>query len=135
MLVVLDCNVIISAGLTSGACRAVVREVLARHRCVLSDAILREYREVAGRPRFASLHAYYGRMIGLLEAASVIVEPGELSLSLPDSDDEIYLAAALRAGAPLLVTGNTAHFPDGCYGATRVVTPRQFLDRVADETR
>ena len=123
-----------SAGLTNGACRAVVREVLALHHWVLSEAILREYREVTTRRRFASLQAYYGRLIGLLEAVSVVVETGGLSLSLPDRDDEVYLAAALRAGAPLLVTGNTAHFPGEHYGGTLVVTPRPFLDRVADET-
>lgn len=57
MLVVLDCNVLVSAGLTDGTCRAVIREVVARHRCVLSQEILAEYREVSARPKFTGSHS------------------------------------------------------------------------------
>lgn len=75
MLVVLDCNVLISAGLTDGTCRAVIREVAAQHRCVLSQEIFAEYQEVTARPKFASLQTAFARLLVLLESVSVFVEP------------------------------------------------------------
>lgn len=133
MLVVLDCNVIVSAGLTDGTCRAVIREVVARHRCVLSQEILAEYREVIARPKFASLQASSARLLVLLESISVFVEPGSSPFVLPDSDDEIYLAAALLAAADVLVTGNRTDFPEEQYARTLILTPREFLNRFSAE--
>jgi predicted nucleic acid-binding protein len=48
MRVVLDCNVLISAGLNPGICRTVLHEVLESHQCILSAQILQEYVTVAG---------------------------------------------------------------------------------------
>ena len=54
MRVVLDRNVLISAGLNAGICRTVLYEVLEiLHQCILSTEILREYVTVARRKRFA----------------------------------------------------------------------------------
>ena len=115
MRVVLDCNVLISAGLTDGACRSVLYEVAGYHRCVLSEEMVKEYREVTARPKFASLEPIYSQLIRLLETVSIYVESAASSFSLPDSDDEIYLSAALEAVADVLVTGNKAHFPEEQY--------------------
>ena len=133
MLVVLDCNVLISAGLTDGTCRAVIREVAAQHRCVLSQEIFAEYQEVTARPKFASLQTAFARLLVLLESISVFVEPGSSPFVLPDPDDEIYLAAALLATAEILVTGNRADFPEERYAHTLILTPREFLDRFPAE--
>ena len=131
MLVVLDCNVLVSAGLTDGTCRSVLYEVAGHHRCVLSEEIAKEYREVTARPKFASLEPIYYQLISLLETVSMYVDSTASSFSLPDSDDEMYLSAALEAVADVLVTGNKAHFPEEKYENTSIVTPRQFLDRVS----
>ena len=131
MLVVLDCNVLVSAGLTDGACRSVFYEVVGYHHCVLSEEIVEEYREVTARPKFASLEPTYRQLISLLETVSIYVESAASSFSLPDSDDEIYLSAALEAVADVLVTGNKAHFPEEKYENTSIVTPRQFLNRIS----
>jgi uncharacterized protein len=129
VLVVLDCNVLISAGLTDGTCRAVIREVVAQHRCVLSQEIFAEYQEVTARPKFASLQTAFARLLVLLESVSVFVEPGPSPFVLPDPDDEVYLAASLLAAADVLVTGNRTHFPEERYARTLILTPREFLDR------
>lgn len=128
MLLVIDCNILISAGLTDGVCRTVLRRLTADHRGVLTEDILREYREVTQRPKFNSLHATYNRLIELMQSASVVVEAPPSPVVLPDPDDEIYVAAALAAQADALITGNAAHFPETHYGRTRVLTPRQFVD-------
>ena len=131
MLVVLDCNVLVSAGLTDGTCRSVLYEVAGYHRCVLSEEIVKEYREVTARPKFASLEPIYCQLISLLETVSMYVASAASSFSLPDLDDEMYLSAALEAVADVLVTGNKIHFPEEQYENTSIVTPRQFLDSVS----
>lgn len=51
MRVVLDCNVLISAGQTAGTCRKVIDRVVRHHQIILSAPILSEYLAVAERPR------------------------------------------------------------------------------------
>jgi predicted nucleic acid-binding protein len=97
----------------------------------LSEEIVEEYREVTARPKFASLEPIYSQLISLLETVSMYVDSAASSFSLPDSDDEMYLSAAIVAVADVLVTGNKAHFPEEQYENTSIVTPRQFLERVS----
>lgn len=52
MKVVIDCNVLISAGLTAGTCRAVIQTALAHCQIVMSPDILSEYQDVVSRPKF-----------------------------------------------------------------------------------
>jgi predicted nucleic acid-binding protein len=52
MRVVVDCNVLISAGLGSTACRKVIFSIADYHTFVLSTDILREYVEVSAREEF-----------------------------------------------------------------------------------
>ena len=128
MRVVLDCNVLISAGLNAGVCRTVLREVVAAHQCVLSAEILREYVTVARRERFAAAQS---SLIGLIEAVSssaVLVTPAPAGFSLPDPQDQPYLDAAVAAGAAVLITGNKKHFPAPDYAGVRIVSPKEFLE-------
>jgi putative PIN family toxin of toxin-antitoxin system len=128
MKVVLDCNVLISAGLNAGTCRAVLGHVVRTHQLILSRAILREYLAVARRPRFADAET---ALVGLIKAVSrsaVLVQPEVASIRLPDPQDRIYLDAAISARADVLITGNKKHFPQAAYDRVHVVSPREFLD-------
>ncbi|QWR77079.1 hypothetical protein [Candidatus Magnetomonas plexicatena] len=49
MRVVLDCNVIISAGLNNGTCMELIEEVVLHHQLFLSQGIVDEYHEVTSR--------------------------------------------------------------------------------------
>jgi predicted nucleic acid-binding protein len=49
-------------------------------------------------------------------------------VSLPDSDDEVFLAVALGAQADFLVTGNLRDFPARLRQGVAVVSPREFVD-------
>ena len=53
MRVVIDCNILISAGLTAGTCRSVIQSALAHCQIVMSPDILAEYMDVVSRPKFA----------------------------------------------------------------------------------
>ncbi len=50
MKVVLDCNVVVAAARTDGACREAIDRVMRDHELVLSAPILSEYETVAARP-------------------------------------------------------------------------------------
>ncbi len=128
MKVVLDCNVLISAGLNEGTCRTVLSDVVQAHRLILSPAILQEYIAVTRRPRFA---VAANALIDLIKAASrkaVLVDPDPVRVRLPDPSDRIYLDAAIAAGADVLITGNKKHFPAAAYCGVQILSPREFLE-------
>jgi putative PIN family toxin of toxin-antitoxin system len=128
MRVVLDCNVLISAGLNPGICRTVLYEVLESHQCILSAEILREYVTVARRKRFARAEEILISLIQVVSRNAAFVAPQSSALRLLDPKDQAYLDAALAAKAAVLITGNKKHFPDSAYQGVRILSPREFLE-------
>ncbi|MFZ3138592.1 MAG: putative toxin-antitoxin system toxin component, PIN family [Thermodesulfovibrionales bacterium] len=130
MNIVLDTNVLV-AGLLSpfGACGEIVLMVSSGEITLSFDArILAEYDEVLRRPKF---HFEDEKVTALLD---YIVHRGQtvafspLVNSLPDPDDEIFLAIAVASQAACLITGNQGHFPaELCHGIT-IYSPREFLN-------
>jgi predicted nucleic acid-binding protein len=47
-----------------------------------------------------------------------------------DADDDIVLGTAMAAGADLLVTGDNDLLVLGTYAGIKIVTPRQFVERL-----
>lgn len=127
MKVVIDCNILISAGLTAGTCRAVTQTALAHCQIVMSPDILAEYQDVISRPKFARVRdKLEGFMLDMARVAE-FVYPEPATYPLPDPKDVPYLLAALASGAKYLVTGNGGDFPaDVCVGVD-IVTPAAFL--------
>lgn len=56
------------------------------------------------------------------------------SLELPDADDRHVLGAAIRAGAQVIVTHNTRHFPASSLGSFGIEArhPDEFIEHLAD---
>jgi uncharacterized protein len=136
MRVVIDCNVVVSAALTpSGTCRLVVAEATGNHEILLSEAILAEYRDVAGRPKFPPV--VRERLHALIEEiaayATIVTVPIVSEIpSLPDKDDVIYVIVAISSDADVIVTGNLTHFTEPSYARALVVSPREFLDMTGE---
>lgn len=129
MRLVLDCNVVVSAGMSDGFVRHVVRHILDQHEVIVSDRILAEYHRVAAYPKFTpAAAAHISTLIGQIEASAQITEDGPSTVELPDHSDVIYVTAALESGADALVTGNLKHFPERVYGATDVLSVRAFAE-------
>lgn len=129
MIVVLDCNVIVSAGWKDGFVRSVVRHAIECHDIIISPAIIEEYKRVAGYEKFsAETAAYITDVIAEIKSCARMVEPVCASVVLPDPDDGKFVEAAITADADFIVTGNLKHFPDGCYGSTRVISVRGFAE-------
>lgn len=129
-VVVLDTNVIVSAGLklNSVPYRLVMDWVLAgRVQAVICPSIIREDREVLWRAKFMR-HGFPPVWIEqLIETSLQLPEPAPWLHILPDPKDGIFLALAKASGA-WLVTGNLKHFPEKARTGVTVIGPGQYLD-------
>lgn len=130
-LVVLDTNLLVSAGLTQGPPAQVVGLALRKELAViLCPAILQEYLEVMHRPKCHKAGFPPGWLDRLLAmAARLRLDPPVWPLPLPDPKDAVFLALAKAAGAAL-VTGNLKHFPDDLRQGVQVYAPRAYLGAV-----
>ena len=128
MRVVIDCNVLISAALTDGTCRAVIQHAIERDDIYVSDEILSEYRGVAIRPKYLRYQATVLSIISIIESVAHQVEPLETAPTLLDPKDSVYLATALAAPGDAIITGNTKDFPQDLCAPIKILTPRQYLD-------
>lgn len=131
MRVVLDTNVLVSGLLSeSGAPGWIVDLVFAGELdLAFDDRILAEYRDVLRRPELKLPQDQVEALLGAIERLEVRTTPPPWLHSLPDPDDEPFLAVAGGAGA-LLVTGNTRHFPESSRGGVQVISPREMLDLI-----
>ena len=80
------------------------------------------------RPRFKFDAARVAEVLAQIEADGLSFHVAEqTNLSLPDPDDEPFLAVALTASADFLVTGNSAHYPRDKRRGCAVLTPAEFM--------
>jgi len=132
MRVVLDTNVLV-AGLLSAAGPPgwIVEAVLAGDlEPALDGAIRHEYEEVLRRPEFGFPLARIDDILAALDQFGFVVAAATpWPISLPDRDDEPFLAVA-QASACVLVTGNLRHFPMRVREGVAVLSPREFVDRL-----
>ena len=127
MRVILDCNVIISAGLTNGVCRRVVLDVFENHNLFISEEILIEYQGVISREKFKHVRGYLYSLIEIICEVSELITVAKSNFTLPDKNDLIYLNTALSANAQYLITGNIKDFPKAKYKNCTIITPADFL--------
>jgi uncharacterized protein len=136
MKTVIDCNVIIAAGLKDGLCRNVLYEIIKNHTNHISSDILLEYVEVVGRSKFIQHKSLLQDIIQTLYEASRFIEYRSSASNpiLPDPKDQMYIDLALVVEADYLITGNLKHFPRKLYGSLAIMSPADFL-RVATQLK
>jgi putative PIN family toxin of toxin-antitoxin system len=114
---VLDTNVLVSAllGPARVPAQALAAAVAQGATFLIDGRIEAEYREVLGRPKFASAPASRREEIlrQVLAHAEWVAAPTPFQGALPDPDDALFIEVALAGGAYALVTGNVKHFPEG----------------------
>jgi putative PIN family toxin of toxin-antitoxin system len=121
-LIVLDTNVVVSAGIKPGSVphRLVHSFVLEdKVKIVLSPSVVAEYREVCTRTKFAQ----YGFPPVWLE---IMLDCGLTLSEPPDVDDGCFLALAKASGA-WLITGNIKHYPQELRSGVTVCAPSEYL--------
>ncbi len=131
MKIVLDTNVLVSGLLNANGNPAkIVNLALSGALQICFDsAILSEYVEVLGRPRFKFDPTRISEILLKLTTEGIRVDASSFfQLNLPDPDDEPFLAVALASSSDFLVTGNLAHFPDDKRHGSKVVSPADFVE-------
>ncbi|MBI3962654.1 MAG: putative toxin-antitoxin system toxin component, PIN family [Deinococcus sp.] len=137
--IVLDANQYVSAVLNpKGLAAAILRasglwgEVERVFELVVSPAILDEVQEVLGREHLRQLHGWSkGRVADFTSRLKdqAYLTPGRvvLTTTLKDPDDEVYLVAAVEAGASYLVTRDTELRSLKEYQGVLILDPAAFL--------
>ncbi len=133
MRVLLDTNVIVSAVTTRGLCADVFRAVLAAHELVICTQVLQEVRRILDM-KFDVPEQLSAEYLELIGQEAIVAEPGEVpDLPIQDQDDGAIVAAALVAGAQVLVTGD--HDLQGLKGMGKVsiLSPRAFWEELTGQ--
>lgn len=132
MKAVLDTNVVVSALLSpKGMCRRIADQVFeGRVQACVDARILAEYEAVARRLELPIEPADADELLKLFSFVGEPVAAAALTVTLPHAGDVPFLEVARDAGA-ILVTGNLRHFPKGQRAGVTVLSPREFLERLA----
>ncbi len=132
---VIDTNVLVSGLISRNGNEALV--ILAvRHSLVtpcVSDAVIAEYLAVLARPKFSISKAELNAVMAMFRDKAVFLTPGYFQAVSPDPADTKFLHCALAAQADFIVTGNKRDFPDGPYGATKIVAAGELLDVITSK--
>ena len=132
-LVVLDTNVWLSAALSpNGAPAQVVRAVLLQGLAVFSEATFAELEARIWKPKFDRYISLEARRAVLRDAraAALWVEiPPELAVQRwsRDTDDDVFIRAALAAQAPWLVTGDDDLLSVPAVTGLQILSPAQAM--------
>jgi putative PIN family toxin of toxin-antitoxin system len=134
-LVVLDTNVIVSAGIKpSGSPAKIVMDWVleGQIQLVTSPAVVTEYREVVRREKFQRYGFPPLWLEFAIEESLWLDEPAAWPHACPDPKDAPFLALAHASGA-WLVTGNLKHFPENACDGVRIISPKEYLEHLADD--
>jgi len=128
-LVVLDTNVIVSAGIKpKGFPAQIVQSVIqdASIQIAVNPSIVEEYRRVSLYSKFAQYGFPPQWLEFLIENALRFPDGDPWPHPLPDPDDARFLSLAHKTGA-WLITGNLKHYPAESREAVTVHTPAEYM--------
>lgn len=133
MRVVLDTNVVISGVFFGGVPGRILSAWAAQSfTLALSPGILEEYRRVgkALERKYPEAAATFEPVLTLITRHAIVVDAPPIANPVSDDpDDDKFLAAALAANAPLIVSGDIDLLLVSGWRDITVLTPRQFVDR------
>jgi predicted nucleic acid-binding protein len=134
-LVLLDTNVIVSAGIKPVCLPArIVQRVIQEGdiRIAVSPSVVAEYRRVSQYSKFARYDFPPLWLEFLIERALRLPDGEPWPHPLPDPEDGCFLSLAKATGA-WLITGNLKHYPEASRGGLVVRTPAEYA-AILDET-
>jgi len=130
MRVFLDTNVLVSAVATRGLCADVLREILLSHQLVLSTPLLTELQNTL-HTKIGIPQEIISDFIDLLIQNSTPSDNAELrDIDINDKDDILILSTAINGNAELFVTGDKELLELGKIQTMRIVSPRQFWEKL-----
>jgi uncharacterized protein len=128
-LIVLDTNVIVSAGIKrEGFPARIIQSVIqeASIQIAVSASIVAEYRRVSRYSKFAQYDFPPVWLEFLIESALRFPDGAPWPHPLPDPDDAPFLSLAKTTGA-WLITSNLKHYPAKSRGGVIVRTPAEYV--------
>lgn len=127
MKIVIDTNVLISAFLTAGTSHDVLYEVLVRQEGIVSNFILKEFKETLLSKKFSFPLRMVEFFVHYLRQYCLIVDedPG-FSFDFPDPGDYKILALCHTVKADFLITGDAELIGLKKIGKTVIIPPAQF---------
>jgi len=133
---VIDTNIVVSAALKpEGLQRTVFLLAISRPaQLYVSDATLREYRDVLLRPELHIRKGLRLQYLQFIKNRSRLVHPIRSLQVTSDPADNIFLECAEAARADYLITGNARHFPE-FWKNTKIVSSREFVTLMAPHLR
>jgi putative PIN family toxin of toxin-antitoxin system len=133
--VVYDTNIIVSATLHKDGLPALLLSLALEEmvRLLISHPLLAEYEEVLKRPRFSLNPKDVEELISLIKKQATLVKPAKKLQIIRDEADNRILECALKGKANFIVTGNKKHFPFEEFRGVKILTPRKFIDAIADD--
>jgi uncharacterized protein len=128
--VVFDASTVVGAALKRDSVpeRALLRARASATIC-LSAAVEAEIRDVLRRPKFAKYISdqVRARILDIVAAAALMVEPREAVTDCRDRKDNIYLELALAAQAAVVVSSDDDLLSLDPWRGIRIVRPREYL--------
>jgi len=126
--VFLDTNVLVSAVISRGLCRDLLKTVLEEHDAVVSQLVLEEFVRVL-RDKFGASQPSLEKALIILDDVEVTTNPNvALEAGALDTNDATILAAAIEAQVDVFVTGDQALLAAAEKISLPVVSPRTFME-------
>jgi len=127
---VLDTNVLVSAIISDGKPRELLRKAISKEFClVTSDQILRELGTVLRRPKFKTDEDEIHRIIlVLIQSAEIVEVVSKLHQVEVDPKDNMVVETAYDGKADLIVSGDSHLLSLKSFRGIKIVTTKQMLD-------
>lgn len=129
MKIFLDTNVLVSSFAFEGLTRRLVAELVANHELYISPQVLDELRRTLIGKIYLSPALVETFIKQISEVAAIVEPPYEHTFAVRDRDDTPILSAALKSGAPILLTGDK-DLLELTGPPIQILTPRTLYDRL-----
>lgn len=130
MKVFLDTNVLVSAVISRGLCRDLLRTAQEEHDIVVSQLVVDEFERVL-REKFGATQPALDKALMLLDDVEVTTNPTvALETGALKTNDALIVTAAIDARADVLVTGDHGMLEQEYDLPIDVLSPRGFMERV-----
>jgi len=134
--VVLDTNVLVSAIISDGKPRELLRRGISKEFCIVtSDLILRELSSVIRRPKFRTNEDEIHRIIlALIQAAEVVEVVSRFSLVDEDPKDDMVVETAYDGKATFIVSGDSHLLTIEDFRGIKIVSVNRMLISLEKQT-
>ena len=134
--VVLDTNVLVSAIISDGKPRELLKRGISKQFCIVaSDLILKELEIVLRRPKFKTSEDEVHRIIlALMQTAEVINVISKLRVVKKDHKDDMIIATAYNGKADMIVSGDSHLLTLEEFRGIKIITVEQMLSCLKGKT-